>query len=194
MLSTHSPWLIDLFGADLQESVLLVEQEPGKSGSGHSSTYSKGGFTKRLPLTNRSAISGRPVFMRVSDVPIRVGLLTEGHDHLIFQAYLAKLLGLREEELEPDVIDGTGHGWQFVEGASIEPYADFMANVRSLRLSRWTMTADWISSLSEAMRIRDILGTGSTPDRGRPGVPVVLVTLGRGENSARAQLAARQTG
>jgi predicted ATPase len=31
MLSTHSPWLIDLFGADLQESVLLVEQESGES-------------------------------------------------------------------------------------------------------------------------------------------------------------------
>ncbi|MGC8638775.1 MAG: hypothetical protein ACP5XB_02720 [Isosphaeraceae bacterium] len=48
-------------------------------------------------------------------MPTRVGLLTEGHDHLILRAYLAKLLGLPEEELEPDVIDGTGHGWHFVE-------------------------------------------------------------------------------
>ena len=53
--------------------------------------------------------------MRASELPIRVGLLTEGHDHLILHAYLARLLGVAEEELEPDVIDGTGHGWQFVE-------------------------------------------------------------------------------
>jgi hypothetical protein len=53
--------------------------------------------------------------MRDSEVPIRIGLLTEGHDHLILCAYLAKLLRLAEEELEPDVLDGTGHGWHFVE-------------------------------------------------------------------------------
>ncbi len=53
--------------------------------------------------------------MRASELPIRVGLLTEGHDHLILHAYLAKLLDVPEGELEPDVIDGTGHGWQFVE-------------------------------------------------------------------------------
>jgi len=47
-------------------------------------------------------------------VPIRVGLLAEGNDHLILIAYLAKLLGVPEDEIEPDVIDGTGHGWEFV--------------------------------------------------------------------------------
>ena len=53
--------------------------------------------------------------MRAFDLSIRVGLLTEGHDHLILHAYLARLLDVPEGELEPDVIDGTGHGWQFVE-------------------------------------------------------------------------------
>jgi len=46
---------------------------------------------------------------------IRVGLLTKGNDHLILVAYLAKLLGLSEEEIETDIPDGTGHGWQYVE-------------------------------------------------------------------------------
>ena len=31
IFSTHSPWLIDLFGDELQESVLLVEQSKGRS-------------------------------------------------------------------------------------------------------------------------------------------------------------------
>jgi predicted ATPase len=31
VFSTHSPWLIDLFGAELQDSVLLVEQRQGRS-------------------------------------------------------------------------------------------------------------------------------------------------------------------
>lgn len=31
IFSTHSPWLIDLFGDDLQDSVLLVEQDQGRS-------------------------------------------------------------------------------------------------------------------------------------------------------------------
>ncbi len=31
IFSTHSPWLIDLFNKDLRESVLLVEQEQGRS-------------------------------------------------------------------------------------------------------------------------------------------------------------------
>ena len=48
-------------------------------------------------------------------MPIRVGLLTEGHDHRIFAAFLAKLLSVAEAELETDVIDGPGRGWQFVE-------------------------------------------------------------------------------
>jgi hypothetical protein len=47
-------------------------------------------------------------------VPVRVGLLTEGHDHLILRAYLAKLLGIHEDEIEADVPDGTGHGHQYV--------------------------------------------------------------------------------
>ncbi len=48
-------------------------------------------------------------------MPIRVGLLAEGNDHLILVAFLAKLLGVAEEELLADVIDGQGHGWQYVE-------------------------------------------------------------------------------
>jgi hypothetical protein len=44
-------------------------------------------------------------------VSIRVGLLAEGHDHFILSAYLVKLLS---EEIDADVIDGTGHGHDFV--------------------------------------------------------------------------------
>ena len=48
-------------------------------------------------------------------MPIRVGLLAEGHDHLILVAFLAKLLDIPEEELESDPIEGSGRGgWQFV--------------------------------------------------------------------------------
>jgi hypothetical protein len=47
-------------------------------------------------------------------VPIRVGLLTEGHDHLILRAYLAKLLDVPNEEIEADYPDGTGHGNAYV--------------------------------------------------------------------------------
>lgn len=47
-------------------------------------------------------------------MPIRVGLLTEGHDHLILCAYLARLLGVPDHEIEPDVPDGTGHGHAYV--------------------------------------------------------------------------------
>lgn len=45
---------------------------------------------------------------------IRVGLLTEGHDHFVIRSYLAKLLMIPEDKIEPDVIDGTGHGWEYV--------------------------------------------------------------------------------
>lgn len=47
-------------------------------------------------------------------MPIRVGLPTEGHDHLILRAYLARLLGDPEEEIEADHPDGTGHGNAYV--------------------------------------------------------------------------------
>jgi hypothetical protein len=47
-------------------------------------------------------------------VPIRVGLLTEGHDHLILRAYLAKLLNVPDGEIEADYLDGTGHGHRYV--------------------------------------------------------------------------------
>ncbi len=43
-----------------------------------------------------------------------VGFLVEGWDHEIVRAYLAKLLEVPEEELEPDWIDSPGRGWQFV--------------------------------------------------------------------------------
>jgi hypothetical protein len=52
--------------------------------------------------------------MRDFDVTIRIGLLTEGHDHLILRAYLAKLLGVLDEEIEADYPDGTGHGHGYV--------------------------------------------------------------------------------
>lgn len=45
-----------------------------------------------------------------------VGLHVEGWDHLILRAYLAKILGCLEADLEPDWIDGPGRGWQFVIG------------------------------------------------------------------------------
>lgn len=47
-------------------------------------------------------------------MPIRVGLLAEGHDHFILCAYLAKLLAVSEEEIEADILDGTDHGLGFV--------------------------------------------------------------------------------
>lgn len=48
-------------------------------------------------------------------MPIRVGILAEGNDHLVLLAYLAKLLGVPEEELDGgEPIGGGGHGWQFV--------------------------------------------------------------------------------
>ena len=48
-------------------------------------------------------------------MPIRVGLLTEGHDHRILIVFLAKLLGIAEPDLVADLIDDPGRGWQFVE-------------------------------------------------------------------------------
>lgn len=48
-------------------------------------------------------------------MPIRIGLLTEGHDHLILRAYLARLLDVADEEIEADYPDGTGHGHAYVE-------------------------------------------------------------------------------
>ena len=45
---------------------------------------------------------------------IRVGLLTEGHDHFILRPYLAKLLDVPEGEIEADYPDGTGHGHRYV--------------------------------------------------------------------------------
>lgn len=47
-------------------------------------------------------------------MPIRVGLLTEGHDHLILRAYLARLLNVPDGEIEADYPDGTGHGHDYV--------------------------------------------------------------------------------
>ena len=46
-------------------------------------------------------------------MPIRVGFLTEGNDHHILRAYLAKLLDVHHDEIEPDFIDGT-HGHEYV--------------------------------------------------------------------------------
>lgn len=43
-------------------------------------------------------------------MPIRVGFLTEGHDYLILHAYLAKLLGVAEDEIQADSNEGSGHG------------------------------------------------------------------------------------
>jgi len=45
---------------------------------------------------------------------ILVGFHTEGWDHLILRAYLAKLLELAETEIQPDWIEGPGRGWSFV--------------------------------------------------------------------------------
>ena len=72
------------------------------------------GFTRISRQASRSATRGRPVSTRIFDVPIRVGLLTEGNDHPTLRGYFAKLLSVKVAEIDPDVIDGTGHGWRFV--------------------------------------------------------------------------------
>jgi hypothetical protein len=43
-----------------------------------------------------------------------VGFHSEGWDHLILRAFLAKLLSIPEEDIEPDVVDSSGRGWGFV--------------------------------------------------------------------------------
>jgi hypothetical protein len=43
-----------------------------------------------------------------------VGFHTEGWDHLILRALLAKMLGVEESEITPDWIDAPGRGWQFI--------------------------------------------------------------------------------
>lgn len=43
-------------------------------------------------------------------MPFRVGFLTEGHDHLILHAYLTKLLGVAEDEIQAESNEGSGHG------------------------------------------------------------------------------------
>jgi hypothetical protein len=43
-----------------------------------------------------------------------VGFHTEGFDHLILRAFLAKILGIAESEIEVDWIDAPGRGWDFV--------------------------------------------------------------------------------
>ena len=45
---------------------------------------------------------------------ILVGFHTEGWDHLILRAYLAKLLDISETDIEPDWIEAQGRGWKFV--------------------------------------------------------------------------------
>ncbi len=45
---------------------------------------------------------------------ILVGFHVEGWDHLILRAFLAKLLGLAEGEIETDYLSGAGRGWRFV--------------------------------------------------------------------------------
>jgi len=47
-------------------------------------------------------------------MPLRVGFHVEGWDHLILRAYLAKLLELPEDDIDPDWIDAPGRGWEFV--------------------------------------------------------------------------------
>ncbi len=47
-------------------------------------------------------------------MPMLVGFHVEGWDYLILRAYLAKLLELPEDDLEPDRVDASGSGWQFV--------------------------------------------------------------------------------
>jgi len=44
-----------------------------------------------------------------------VGIHAEGWDHLILQAYLAKLLEVSEADFKADFIDGSGRGWRFVQ-------------------------------------------------------------------------------
>lgn len=43
-----------------------------------------------------------------------VGFHTEGWDHLVLRAFLAKLLGISEDDMEPDQLSSNGRGWNFV--------------------------------------------------------------------------------
>lgn len=43
-----------------------------------------------------------------------IGFHVEGWDHLVLRSYLAKLLRVDENLIEPDWIDKTGRGWEFV--------------------------------------------------------------------------------
>lgn len=43
-----------------------------------------------------------------------IGILAEGHDHLILHAFLERLLGMNDNSMNVDHIEGAGHGWQFV--------------------------------------------------------------------------------
>ncbi len=43
-----------------------------------------------------------------------VGFHAEGWDYLVLRAFLAKLLGLHEDEIEPDQLNSSGRGWRFV--------------------------------------------------------------------------------
>lgn len=45
---------------------------------------------------------------------VLVGFHTEGWDHLILRAFLARLLQWSEEDIAPDWIDARGCGWDFV--------------------------------------------------------------------------------
>lgn len=47
-------------------------------------------------------------------MPILAGFHVEGNDHLILQAFVAKVLQLPEGEIAADFIDAPGRGWEFV--------------------------------------------------------------------------------
>lgn len=45
---------------------------------------------------------------------ILVGFHVEGWDHLVLRSFVAVLLGVPGEEINPDWIDVPGRGWDFV--------------------------------------------------------------------------------
>ena len=85
-------------------------------------------------------------------MPIRVGLLTEGHDHLILRAYLARLLNVPDGEIEADYPDGTGHGHEYVAVGIDRALRRFYGGCTNWPSFRWTTTVTLISAPKEAGR------------------------------------------
>jgi hypothetical protein len=88
---------------------------------------------------------------------ILVGIHAEGWDHLILLGYLAKILGIPEEDLTPDFLDSSDRGWSFVE--------EFIPKALSRFYGRCAQLA--IVAVDNDGNC-DLLATGQTEDPARP--------------------------